>query len=671
MWPDNEADLDLLGFDFLVDGLVVALTEPRLLPVTVGVLGDWGSGKSSLMRIAAKELAESRTEPDTNESPSGSRYLTIEFSPWQYEDHEDVKVALMSAVLDAIAKRAPEASAGVVSKLRAILASLARWGRRLGRAGAAVVPTIVPVVLKGAAPDWDPGSVELVTAATSVVAATAQNALAEPEASTEESPATRDTPSGDVDAFRREFRSLVDQIPNCDAVIVFIDDLDRCLPETVVDTFEAIRLFLNTPKTAYVLALNQNVVEAAIDSRYPDLRRPDGAGIGRDYLEKMLQLKIAIPPLSVPEAETYVNLLFSELHLPETDFKKALKKANENRRDNGLAVAFNLGIAGELFKDVPQLLADDLKWAADIAPVLGVSLRGNPRQLKRFLNNLLLKQRSATRRGMQLQLPVLAKLMVLEDQHKTDFQKLFDWEMAASGACGEMKQAEARARGLGTEREPSQSSDERQLTPKKASGRAGKADGAGAIGGASDAETWADRPHITAWLKVEPSFAGIDLRPYFAYSRDKLSFGVSVSRLAPHLQRLLTDIMSDVDANRRNHYAEVSNLETSERSQFFEALFERVERNPASVALTAVLELAEKMPEVVPTVCAALSRIPPSAIPPKAGMAAVRRLPAARSEVQELLNRWEASDNGDLKAMVASARQASSKPKGANGGNLR
>ncbi len=58
MWADNETEVDLLGFDFLVDTLFVALTEPRLLPLTVGLLGDWGSGKSSLIAMAEEALAD-------------------------------------------------------------------------------------------------------------------------------------------------------------------------------------------------------------------------------------------------------------------------------------------------------------------------------------------------------------------------------------------------------------------------------------------------------------------------------------------------------------------------------------------------------------------------------------------------------------------------------------
>jgi hypothetical protein len=58
MWADNETRIDLLGFDFLVDELLVILRDPRLLPVTVGVAGDWGSGKTSLIAMAEDALAE-------------------------------------------------------------------------------------------------------------------------------------------------------------------------------------------------------------------------------------------------------------------------------------------------------------------------------------------------------------------------------------------------------------------------------------------------------------------------------------------------------------------------------------------------------------------------------------------------------------------------------------
>jgi hypothetical protein len=84
MWPDNESRIDLLGFEFLVDELLLILRDARLLPVTVGVAGDWGSGKSSLIGMAEEALA------------ADEKFLTVSFSPWRFEDYEDVKTALMA-----------------------------------------------------------------------------------------------------------------------------------------------------------------------------------------------------------------------------------------------------------------------------------------------------------------------------------------------------------------------------------------------------------------------------------------------------------------------------------------------------------------------------------------------------------------------------------------------
>lgn len=656
MWADNETDIDLLGFDFLVDSLIVALTEPRLLPLTVGVLGDWGSGKSSLMRIAKNELATPGKDGEA------SRYLTVDFSPWQYEDYADVKTALMNAVLDALEKRAPDDQADRISRLRRFVVRFKGWGRRLGRASAAAAPTVLPVVVQAIQPDLGSEGAGLIRATTTVIAEEADRALTgsgEPGNGPAES-----LPLSDIARFRTDFTKLVEALPETDAVIVFIDDLDRCLPETVVDTFEAIRLFLNTPKTAYVLALNQAVVESAIDSRYPELVKEDGAGIGRDYLEKMLQLKVAIPPLSTPESETYVNLLFAELHLSPDDFGKVRSSAASNRAQSSLAVAFNLGIAGQVLGDIPTELSADLSWAANISPVLGPSLRGNPRQLKRFLNNLLLKHRSAMRRSVPLELPVLAKLMVLEDQHLSDFQRIFDWQLNAPGAIAELSAAEAHARSdasKGSDAQPEARSDAKSKTREAKKQPVEAGDERTPIRGSAlsdEVMLWASKPHIAAWLRLDPEIGDVDLRPYFTYSRDKLTVGASASRLSPRLQQLLVAVQRDVDAVRRAHYQEVGALDPVERAQLMEALFDRVRRQPGGVAITACLEIAEHQNDVVQSVCEALAKIPASSIPPTAATTAVRRLPSDHPSVTSLLDHWESSENVSLKSVLATARAA-------------
>ncbi|WP_424184180.1 KAP family P-loop NTPase fold protein [Actinokineospora sp. G85] len=659
MWADNETEVDLLGFDFLVDTLYVALTEPRLLPLTVGLLGDWGSGKSSLMRITQGELLKLRADED-----SPSRYVCVDFSPWQYEDYADVKVALMRTVLDAIGARAGGDQQDRVSRLHGFLQFLGRWGRRAGRVGVSAAQTATPFVLQAMDPSIDPQVVDVAKSAANAAATEANKMLEDPKAKPAASAGGTTEAITDAGRFRSEFAKVVRALEGVDAVVVFIDDLDRCLPETVVDTFEAIRLFLNTPKTAYVLAANQAVVESAIDSRYPQLRRPDGAGIGADYLEKMLQLKVAIPPLSAPEADTYVNLLLAELRLDKEQFGRVLDETRRRREGGNLQVAFNLGVAGAVLDGVPADLTRDLNWAASIAEVLGAGLRGNPRQLKRFLNNLLLKHRSAQRRNISLDLPVLAKLMVLEEQHFSDFQHLFNWQLTSSGPIRELAVAESLARAASAATDPNideapsrVGESETAAGSRRQSSAKHKRPAASEPPVAEEVRTWVDKSHIRAWLRLEPPLGEIDLGPYFTYSRDKLAFGVAVTRLLPHLQDLLTRVQTEVAALRRDACVEIGKLPVDERGQLVEALVEALTRRPGGPAFLASIELAERAPDTLPTICDALMRIPSEAIPRSAAGNVVLRLPSENPLVTSLLDRWEGSSAPGLKSIIGSARE--------------
>src|SRR6202012_4869510 len=100
-----------------------------------------------------------------------------------------------------------------------------------------------------------------------------------------------------------------------------------------------------------------------------------------------------------------------------------------------------------VINDLPDKLAVALNIADRVGPPLARGLRGNPRQLKRFLNRLRLRQRAANKRDLGLDPAKLAKLMVLEELNVGDFERLFHWQLEADGVAPQLRFAEALAHG--------------------------------------------------------------------------------------------------------------------------------------------------------------------------------------------------------------------------------
>src|SRR5262249_38941238 len=121
-----------------------------------------------------------------------------------------------------------------------------------------------------------------------------------------------------IGEFREDFGKLLQRLP-IKALVVFIDDLDRCLPENIVDTFEALRLFLAVDKTAFVIGADQRIVYHENGMGYPK-RGDESVDIGRHYLEKIIQTPLNIPPLEPMESEGYLNLLGCQRHLTPLNF---------------------------------------------------------------------------------------------------------------------------------------------------------------------------------------------------------------------------------------------------------------------------------------------------------------------------------------------------------------
>jgi len=157
--------------------------------------------------------------------------------------------------------------------------------------------------------------------------------------------------------------------------------------------------------------------------------RPSGRRGDRglqDYLEKLIQIPYHLPRLSPVEVETYINLLACQQHLHQEKCTVILTHWATKRAANFYAAYQYTAIKEALgsIEAIPGELEQRLIWSNAIAPVLTEGLKGNPRQVKRMLNAMLLRRKLANVAGINIRDEVLAKLMVLEYTYLQRFQEV-------------------------------------------------------------------------------------------------------------------------------------------------------------------------------------------------------------------------------------------------------
>lgn len=124
---------------------------------------------------------------------------------------------------------------------------------------------------------------------------------------------TKGNTSKFIATFRELFEELVDDM-GYKAVVVYIDDLDRCEPKRIIGCLEAVKLFVNVRKTAFIIGADERIIEYAISQHYPiQMKKEDISSPFSDYLEKLIQLPYKLPRLSDNEQETYITLLLCKI----------------------------------------------------------------------------------------------------------------------------------------------------------------------------------------------------------------------------------------------------------------------------------------------------------------------------------------------------------------------
>jgi predicted KAP-like P-loop ATPase len=350
------------------------------------------------------------------------------------------------------------------------------------------------------------------------------------------------SPPQHIDAFRTEYKDIINDIKK--TVVVIIDNLDRCTPANAIQTLEAIRLFLFLPETAFVIAADEDMIRSAVKEYFKGSN--DQHQI--DYLDKLIQVPIRVPKLGIREVRAYLFMLYAVKQGLHEDIVEKLRLLLENNmriswKDEPIPRDKLLEIIDEKDKDK---LGKSFLLGDRIAPLLSISesIRGNPRIIKRLLNLVEIRSQTAKRRGITLDEAIITKLVIFErcvgTEITADFYRLVDTENGKPGFL--QYDDEGKTRG--------------QIP-----------------------ETWKNesvKSFITDWLRLEPSFHNVDLRPALYLSRETRALSISTKELSPEAKDILIALLNIRNISAPSIPEKLKNLMPNEEIKMMETLIEQL-----------------------------------------------------------------------------------------------
>ena len=262
---DEPAEELMFGFDtFAQQILDILADEETVTPFVIAIHGEWGSGKTSLIKSIKKLL---------DEKIKDNNWKTLEFDAWEYE-RVDVTVALLQQI------QRTYQNAG---------AKAANFSNALGNfvLDAALRKTV------------------------GMDKREAQNHFNKFIASIS-------TIKSDLEKITKDGR-----------LIVFVDDLDRCNIDNVLDMLEAIKMFLTAQGVIFVIAVDMAKIERAWQLRY---NNKEGLSEGRQHIDKIFQLKLSLPPKDDTEIEKLVSSMVPDNSLSKDERSLIINGCDPNPR---------------------------------------------------------------------------------------------------------------------------------------------------------------------------------------------------------------------------------------------------------------------------------------------------------------------------------------------------
>lgn len=612
-------------------------------PLSIGLSGPWGSGKTTVLDLIEADLQgrvvvpgprletiDEGAPPAADDDVRKPKVLVVRTDPWRYDPSVGAKESIIADILNALAIELaghPTTKTSEAAKLVRRLAKRVDWAKALKVATKAAVAFQIPSL------DDFTGLIK------------------EPDTDDADG-----EPRG-LAGFHEEFGDLMDapELAYVRRVAVLVDDLDRCLANTVVETLEAIRLFLSVPRMAFIIAADEDRVADAIKSELPEWEMPKERPGSRDalppeppwklYLHKIVQTTVPLPALGAFDTEAYLLLLQiqnrTEQQFTPSQLAELIKACGELRSSGALD-----GLNPPQGLDVQSELA----FAHRLTAILYEKLAGNPRRIKRFLNDMNIRRTIAARRGIKLDADVVAKMMTLEVLLPEQFTEVLSWlrtgelrdrlisleNLAQNANHWTPKVDDAKAAPNTAAENAKNAVATSHAAPITAAKSSKKTTGAVPANGESPGLGDQNEAHQTPqsssvytftddlvrWAKLEPPLADIDLSPYLhlaaSFSGDLL--------VSDELPQRLRDIVHQLNVTgpltNKTAQEQADGLPIDD-ARILIGFFARRARDRAQEqrgAVTAIGRLASARPSLHAAALDALRRLPVEDLQPPTAM---------------------------------------------------
>jgi predicted KAP-like P-loop ATPase len=546
MWSDVETERDFLNFNVMAKLVSQMIVDANGKALSIGISGGWGVGKSSMVKLIEVDL-KARLSAVTGGNEQRN-LLFVNFNAWLYQGHDDAKAALMEEIANELTKYAKEKETAVQKGLNLLKRIDVFRTLRVAGELAATLYTGLPIgaMARTGMNLYNRFNGEGVTQEGYDEASGALKAGVD-GAKALMKPAEDQTPPQMIHAIRSEFVSLLNDLGV--TLVVFVDDLDRCLPPTVIGTLEAMRLFLFMDRTAFIIAADDKMIKEAVRVHFPGTRVDDDIVIS--YFDKLIQVPLRVPPLGTNEVKAYLMMLFVENSSLTSEQKEKVRIAvNARLAESWKGEAIDADFVQQLISNCPTSLKSELELADRLARQMIVSpkVNGNPRLIKRFMNTLSIRRSLAKVQGITVNDAMFAKLLLFERfASQTSFNSLSEMiSSATEGKSKELRELEV---------------DVREGKPVE--------DNRWPAGWVEDAKL------ITDWLKLSPDLGGVDLRGALHVGRESAPIIASENRLSKNAANLLSQLASLRTPAPPQTKAQFATVSADERAQIMRHLLDK------------------------------------------------------------------------------------------------